>query len=188
MTYARLLPLILVASAAVLAGGPVPVAQAAPFPLNSTGDPGDGVCDETECTLREASGAANALPGADAIAFDIPGAGPHTIQPSSSLPTVTDPVVIDGSTQPGFAGTPIVELDGSGGGGGDGLSITAGNSVVRGLAINRFGVTQFNAGIELLSGGGNVVEGNYLGTDVTGAIDFGNGTGVSLLNSSNNLI
>ncbi len=27
--------------------------------------------------------------------------GPHTIQPISTLPTITDPVVIDGYTQPG---------------------------------------------------------------------------------------
>src|SRR3989304_9470427 len=108
MTYARLLLLILVASAAVLAGGPVPVAQAAPFPVNSTGDPGDGVCDVTECTLREAIGAANAVPGADAIAFGIPGAGPHTIQPSSSLPTGTDPLGIAGGPQPGLPGTPTL--------------------------------------------------------------------------------
>ena len=39
--------------------------------------------------------------GLDTIAFAVPGVGPHTIQPLSALPTVTDMVVIDGYTQPG---------------------------------------------------------------------------------------
>ena len=34
------------------------------------------------------------------IHFDIPGGGIHTIQPASPLPTITDPVNIDGTTQP----------------------------------------------------------------------------------------
>ena len=76
-------------------------AQAATFTVNSTADPGDGVCDASECTLREAISAANAGSGTDTIAFNIPGDGPHTIRPTSALPTITDPVIIDGYTQPG---------------------------------------------------------------------------------------
>src|SRR4051812_11858647 len=37
-------------------------------------------------------------PAADTIAFAIPGAGVHTIQPLSQLPDVTHPVFIDGYT------------------------------------------------------------------------------------------
>src|SRR5690606_35642806 len=37
----------------------------------------------------------------DTIEFDIAGAGPHTISPTSALPIVVEPVVIDGYTQSG---------------------------------------------------------------------------------------
>ena len=39
--------------------------------------------------------------GYDTIIFKIHGTGIHTIQPLTELPTITDPVLIDGYTQPG---------------------------------------------------------------------------------------
>ena len=157
------------------------VASATTFTVNSTADPGDGVCDATECTLREAINAANANSGTDTIAFNIPGLGPHTIQPTSALPTITGPVGIDAYTQPGASpntnppGLAInavlkIELDGSIAGGVDGLHVTAGNSTVRGLVINRF-----DTGIWLETGGYNVIEGNFMGTDVSGTVALGGG-------------
>ena len=87
---------------------------------------------------------------------------------------ITDPVVIDGTTQPGPAGAPRIVLDGtSAGGNANGLHITAGNSTVRGLAINRFGTGGAGAGgagIVLTSGLANIIEGNYIGTDATGLL------------------
>ena len=47
---------------------------------------------------------ANNSAGADTITFNILGAGVHTITPVTSLPFITDQVVIDGSSQPGNAG------------------------------------------------------------------------------------
>jgi hypothetical protein len=41
--------------------------------------------------------------GTDTINFNIAGTGVHTIAPSVALPTITDPVIIDGYTQPGSA-------------------------------------------------------------------------------------
>ncbi len=112
---------------------------AATYVVNSTADPGSGTCDASECTLREAIAAANAAPGADIIHFSIPGPGPHTIQPTGALPTITDPVVIDGTTQPGFAGTPIVEVSGAlAPVVTNGLTITSGGSTIRGLVVNGF--------------------------------------------------
>ena len=152
-----------------------------------TGDsnPGDGVCDDGggNCTLRAAIEEANALAGADRIHFDIPGGGPHTFIPGSPLPTITDPVTIDGTTEPDFAGTPIIELDGSSAGADvTGLTINAGSSVVKGLVINRF--TYY--GILLQTNGGNILEGNYIGTDVTGTAALGNGAdGVRILQVPN---
>src|SRR3979490_432874 len=58
----------------------------------------------TAGTLRQAITDANAHSNSpvwtpDRIHFSIPGNGPHTISPASALPTITDPVVIDGYTQ-----------------------------------------------------------------------------------------
>ncbi len=146
--------------------------------VTHTGDSGNG-------SLREAINCANFLVGLNTIDFNIPGAGPHTIQPLSALPTVTDPVIIDGATQPGFAGSPIVELDGSlAGAGADGLHITAGGSTVRGLVINRFA----GDGIRLLTGGGNQIVGNFIGTDLTGTAGLGNGNGLAVFSSAGNVI
>ncbi len=132
-------------------------------------------------SLRQAIIDANSHAGPDQINFAIPGAGSHTIQPSTALPTITDPVNIDGTTQPGSIRNSLpngddavlkIELDGSLAGSAHGLWITAGNSSVRGLVINRFA----GDGIRLETRGGNVVEGNFIGVDPTGLIAMGNGT------------
>jgi CSLREA domain-containing protein len=145
---------------------------ASTFTVNTADDHNDGACDSKDCTLREAINAANANPGADTIAFDIPGAGIHTIIPTiAEMPPVTDSTTIDGTTQPGFAGTPVIELKGSdkpGGFGSTGISLIAPNNTVRGLVINRFGKS-FGVG-----SAGNRIEGNFVGTDVTGTLVSGN--------------
>ncbi len=140
-------------------------------------------------SLREAINCANALPGLNTISFNV-GSGPQTINVGpGSLPTVTDRVIIDGTTQPGFNPTtcePIIELNGTlAGGTANGLTITAGRSVVRGLVINRFPAN----GITLSILGRNVLAGNYLGTDVTGTVDLGNAVdGVFVDNTRQNVI
>src|ERR1039457_4231341 len=55
-------------------------------------------------SLQQAILDANAANGLDTIIFQIPGSGVHTISPTNILPAITDPVVIDGTTQPGFDG------------------------------------------------------------------------------------
>ena len=163
--------------------------------VNSTADgadanPGDRVCETFmpgECTLRAAITEANASAGLDTISFNIPGSGPHTISPSYGFDFIFDPVIIDGTTQPGFAGTPIIELDGSNAGpDAYGIVIFAGSSTIRGLVINRFAFT----GIDIDISGGNTIQGNYIGTDLTGTIDLGNGVnGIAISQGSgNNLI
>ena len=52
--------------------------------------------------------------GTDTIVFNIPGSGVKVISLLTALPEITDPVVIDATTQPGYAGTPLIELDGTG--------------------------------------------------------------------------
>ncbi len=151
---------------------------AATFTVVNTNDSGAG-------SLRQAILDANASSGLDTIAFDIAGAGVHTIAPTSGLPTITDPVVIDGYTQPGaspntdaagFNGTILIELSGGAAGQANGLDITAGGSTVRGLVINGFQGLTAAAGnaLHFSSAGGNHVEGNFIGTDPTGTLPLGN--------------
>ena len=87
-------------------GGAAPI-----FVVTAAGDNGDGVCDAS-CTLRDALLAANAA-GDARVHFGI-GAGPVRILPVRALPTITGPgTVIDGTTQPGWSGNPIVMIDGA---------------------------------------------------------------------------
>src|SRR5262249_33165824 len=105
--------------------------------VNTSDDHDDSACTLLDCTLREAINRANDETGTDPISFAIAGAGVHTITPATALPVITDPVVIDGSTQPGYSGTPLIELDGTqaslAGGivGATGLEISAGSSTIR---------------------------------------------------------
>ena len=181
--------------------------QAATLTVTNASDavdanPGDGVCDDGagNCTLRAAIMEANASADTDTIAFDIPGAGPHTIRPASALPAITDPVVIDGYTQTGASPNTnlittgsnavlMIELDGSNAGASSvhGLLITTGGSMVRGLVINRFS----GNGVAIFGGeaAGNLVEGSFIGTDLTGSADLGNSAdGVQVLDAPENTI
>jgi hypothetical protein len=170
---------------------PIVVTEALPmmsFTVTSTADGGPG-------SLRQAILDANANPGLDSIDFNIPAPGVQTIAPLSPLPVVTDSVIIDGYTQPGSSPNTLpsgddavllIEIDGSSAGvRTDGLYITGGKSIVRGLVINRFD----GNGIVLDENGANWVEGNFIGTDPRGAISLENGDcGVIVYSSSNNRI
>ncbi|HNP29217.1 MAG TPA: DUF4347 domain-containing protein, partial [Nitrospirales bacterium] len=138
----------------------------ATFTVTNTNDAGAG-------SFRQAIINANAnSPASDTIIFNIAGAGPHTITLLSALPTITEAVLIDGWSEPDFAGTPVIELNGASAGGGvHGLTISTGSgSTIRGLVINRFGGDAINIDADNVT-----VVGNYLGTDVTGTVDLGNG-------------
>src|SRR6266566_5472573 len=112
-----------------------PVAHAATFTVNTADDHNDGVCNAADCTLREAINAVNAGSGGDTISFNIPGAGVHTINATSGF-SITKPVTIDGTSQPGFGGAPLIELNGAGAGAGvNGLSVNAPNVIIKGLIV-----------------------------------------------------
>src|ERR1041384_119579 len=104
----------------------------ATFAVVNTNDSGSG-------SLRQALLDANASAGADVINFRIPGNGPFAVKPATALPTITGSVTIDGTTQTNYAGSPKVELNGIlTPAGSHGLFLQTFNSLVRGLAINRF--------------------------------------------------
>jgi parallel beta-helix repeat protein len=150
------------------------------FTVFNTNDGGFG-------SLRQAILDANSHPnpgGPDVIAFAIGGSGPQSIALGSALPAVTDAVLIDGTTQPGYSASsphPVVELNGAGAGGGAaGLVLSGSDITVRALAINRFN----GAGVVIV-GNGNQLEGDYIGTDVSGTARLGNGgAGVALTNGA----
>jgi hypothetical protein len=132
-------------------------------------------------SLAQAIIDANAMAGPDTITFAIPPGDPPAVPNISTaqLPEVTDPVTIDGTTQPGG----LVELTALTSLSGTGLRLRAGASTVRGLVINRW-----NRAIEISGPGGNVIEGNRIGTDVLGLQGRANVEGVVIVGSPDNRI
>ena len=140
----------------------VVITQAPIFKVNSAADPGGGGCDLQECTLREALAAANATAALDVVTFSI-GSGPVTIPLAAPLPSFGSSVVIDGTTQPGFAGTPLVELDGvDAGESANGLALLGDGATVKGLVIKGFARAGILLGGEL---GGHTVQGNTIASN-----------------------
>jgi hypothetical protein len=142
-----------------------PALLAATFTVTTTDDSGPG-------SLRAAMFSANASPGADTIAFNLPGAGVQTISPLTQLPTLTNAVTLDGYTQPGSQANtlvvgndarPLIRLDGrlctsvqpAG------LRLTGSGLVVRGLVI-----VKFARGLVLDTCNNSTVAGNWIGLDV----------------------
>jgi parallel beta-helix repeat protein len=152
----------------------------------------DGTSPVPAGSLRAALNNANANPGLDTIVFQVPGTGVHTINLAVTLPAIQDPVIIDGTSQPGYAGRPLIELNGAGAGANNaGLRLLAGNSVVRGLVLNRFAgdAIDINPGTLELGPGTNVIQGNFIGTDPSGTARLGNGAeGILISGSTGNVV
>ncbi|TET45145.1 T9SS type A sorting domain-containing protein [candidate division TA06 bacterium] len=155
--------------------------------VTNTNDTGTG-------SLRWAITQANTRPGLDTIDFNITGPGPHTIQPPTPLPSITDMsgVLIDGYTEQGSQpntqprGSPtdailMIQIDGSNTSLANGFHIPSNNNTLRGLVINRF----YN-GVVIDGGMNNHVTGCYIGTDSMGYSEFGdvNQTGVWVRNGA----
>lgn len=175
-----------------------PPASAASFTVNSTGDQSDGNlsdawCDADtqtpgdQCTLRAALEVSNHKAGQDTINFDI-GTGAVKISPTSALPTLTDPLIIDGTTQAGFSGTPLIEVNGDASAATVGLDLSsADDSVIKGLAITGFDTLNGGGGIGIRIGpqaGGNFLLGNFIGLDPMGAA-AGNYWGIRVASEHN---
>ena len=128
-------------------------------------------------SLRDALATTNTSSAIDTIKFNIPGGGVQTIELASSLPDIVGPVVIDGTTQPGYAGTPLVAINGIGASeAATGFRLNAGSSTVKGLLI-----TGFDGDAIRISGlSNNVVFGNT----ITG----NHGAGVVVQSGQGNLI
>ena len=179
-------------------------AWAATITVNSAADNqigGDGAC-----TLREAIDNANANgqttsgdcttgSGTDTIAFNIPGTAPIEIELSIGALTVTDPVIIDGTTQPGNTGActrPIpdrptygLSILGNGITGstvGTAMTLRPGSdgSTIRGLHLQGFGAASF-----VLQSDNNVLECHFIGTTADGSTATTTSTfGINLQNDT----
>ncbi len=110
------------------------------FTVTNTADNGDG-------SLRNAIVDANTAAGTDAIAFDIPGGNSRRSLQPRPCREITDPVVIDGYTQPGASPNTLavgndavlkIVLDGSHVISGSGLRFLTGSSTLRGLVISEW--------------------------------------------------
>ncbi len=184
--------------------------------VNSAGDaadssPGNGVCATSTnvCTLRAALAEANTHPGPDTITFSIGGAGPHTIQLGSNLPSlldITGGTTIDGYMQPGSAPNTdpvasnariMIQIRGQGVNSFQGLHLVSSNNVVRGLAFYNF---QRALHITVSSTMGNApadnnrIVGSFIGVDAAGQTPYtaggveGDGYGIHVRNGATNTV
>ncbi len=171
--------------------------------VNTASDTGSG----TTLTLRQAIEVSNGtllvssltaqqqllvsgpLGSPNTIDFNI-SASPAVIQPNgSSLPSITAPVTIDGTSEPGYANTPIVVIDGSQAGNlADGLEVDSGGS---GSTIQGLDIVNFDSGVPVyatgsgadgiyINGASVTVTGNYVGVDASGTTAEANGNGISI--------
>lgn len=164
------------------------------FTVENTNDSGPD-------SLRQAILDNNANAGLNTIEFDIPGAGPHTISPTTDLDRITNPVIINGYSQDGavpnsefFGNNAVLQIiiNGSNYTVGDGVSTGNGltfgegssGSIVQGLCINEW----IDCGILIdgFAGPANDISvfGNFIGTDVTGTSVLANRIGVGVSGDS----
>ncbi len=130
-------------------------------------------------SLREAIATAEATPGLVLIHFDIAGTGPHTITLDAGLgdlEQITDQIIIDGTSQNGYGGSPMIELNGELVTG-DGLRFVGGSSgsVVKGLSIINFN----DNGIFAKDSNDHTFQSNFIGIRADGT-DAGNDVGIKL--------
>ena len=147
------------------------------YVVNSTADSGPG-------TLRRAISDSNGDPAqANVISFDLGTSGVQTIDLLSALPAITQSVTIDGTTEPGFSGAPLVELNGAGAGSTTaGLVAQANDTTVEGLIISLFG----GNGIDV-SGSNDAILADDIGS-VGNPAALGNGGEGLAITGANNFI
>lgn len=133
-------------------------------------------------SLRDAILNSNITPGNNVIIFAI-GSGPRTIRPNSPLPALRNPVVIDGTTQPGYSGGPLIEINGVNAGATDGFRVLSAGTTLKGLLIDNFA----NNGV-LIQADGTTLQGNFIGVTFGGTSARPNGAAGVRVESSNNAI
>lgn len=121
------------------------VSRAATFTVSSPAASGPG-------SLAAAVAGANGTTSPSTIAFNLSGAGVHTLPGAVVLSAA---VTVDGTTQPGYAGLPLVDIPG-------GVTLTGAGCALIGLSL---GGTNSPLGVEIDGpSGSNAVVGCFIGT------------------------
>ena len=168
----NLTSIVLLSVAALLPAG----AQAAVhnYTVTTTANSGFGSLRDTMQTAMDAS--EEGIPGDEyVVRFAFPSGVVQTIRPTTGLPLITGAITIDATTLPGYAGTPLIELDGSLAPNASGLTVHNTTLKVRGLAINRFDGYGINAS-PASGGAGLIVTGCHIGTNAAGTAAAPNGS------------
>ncbi len=164
--------------------------QANCYLVNTAADTINPSCDVGgigTCSLRDAI-TKMALSSNNVIQFAI-GSGPQTITLLSDLPDILLPVTIDGTTQPGYAGVPLIQIRrGDAGTANHGLETRGpltNTLTLKALVLSHFnGLCNLCAAIilsdpaDLVRPGGHTIQGCYIGTDPTGMTADGNLYGI----------
>ncbi len=187
-----LLPILLFLGFIGFLASPLP-AEASIFLVNTGDDLDDGLCDVSHCSLREAINAANTNPGPDMIHFDVLGSAQVMISLNSPLPALADDgTIIDGASEPDYAGSPniylrkavdVIEV---------GLSIDSNGNMIRGLGFVSFGAwpegQSYNyqdliGGALVVGGSGNLIQDNNIGSGA-----WWNSVGICIVGPGNSVI
>ena len=143
------------------------------------GDDVVGSLRSVQGSLRQAITNANAIAGADATRFRLTtadagydGTG-YQIALASALPTIDDQLLLSGTNQAGYAGTPIIQIDAAGQD--EALVLVGDGSQVRGLSIG--GAARVAISME---GANQRVESSWLGVGVDGTTTTTNFTGIDI--------
>lgn len=152
------------------------------FTVTNTNDSGAG-------SLRQAILDANAASGERIIKFDIPGNGPHVIQPVQYLPMLLGDTTIDGFSQTGAApatetSPPQIQIVVNGllSTGFWGLNLGVGGNLVQGLTVNDF----YPGSAIVINSDDNVVRSNMLGVDRAATFARPNAQAGVLINTGSN--
>ena len=173
-----------------------------PYIVTTTADSGLGSLRDAITQINADTGhvlyASPSNPSVDEIDFAITAAsdtgggfnattGVATIAPLSELPWLTNSLLIDGYTQAGASKNTLlqgdnavlkIQLDENAVSALDyGLGVVANNCTIRGLVVND--LTKNGTFAIYLLGTGDHVEGNFIGTDVSGTTTVGDGTGTT---------
>lgn len=185
-----ILSTVVVCLSLALLGLPCP-ARAATITVTTASD---AIASDGFVSLREAILAANSnaavneapagqpAPAIDDIRFAI-GSGPQTISLTSALPALTESVILNATSQPGFTNQPIIELSGLSAGG----NVNALTLQSAGIQVSGFVITSFSGdGIVLSASAANaILKTNWIGINLAGTEVLGNGgNGITLNNAT----
>ncbi|MCA9062476.1 MAG: hypothetical protein KDA96_05440, partial [Planctomycetaceae bacterium] len=147
----------------------------ATFAVTNLNDSGAG-------SLHQALLNANTFAGADTITFNVAGSVP--VSSAFPLPSLTEEVHIDATTAPGYAGSPVFELQGELAGNVSGLTFTSGSdgSVVKGLSITAFDQHGIDVQADSIT-----ISGNWIGLNLSGNADGNAQNGITVSAAAHNV-